>query len=96
MLKLRQHPIAVAIALALLSGSLTAQTAPDAGSLLRESERQAPRLPQPAPQAVPQAPLAPDANAVRVQVTAFRITGNTLIAESELQAALSPLSLIHI
>ena len=87
---IRQHTIAVAIALSLLSSGIAAQTAPDAGSLLREAEKQAPRLPQPAPQAVPKAPLAPDANALRVQVKAFRISGNTLIAEPELQAALAP------
>ena len=89
--KLRKHPITVAIALAIFSTGIAAQTAPDAGSLLREAEKQqAPRLPQPAPQAVPQAPLAPDANALRVQVKAFRIRGNTLIAEPELQAVLAP------
>ena len=88
---IRQHTIAVAIALSLLSSGIAAQTAPDAGSLLREAEKQqAPRLPQPAPQAMPQTPLAPDANALRVQVKAFRISGNTLIAEPELQAVLAP------
>ena len=87
---IRKHPIAATIALALFASSIAAQSTPDAGSLLREAEKQQPRLPQPAPQAMPQAPLAPDASALRVQVKAFRITGNTLIAESELQAALSP------
>ena len=87
---IRKHPIAATIALALFASSIAAQTAPDAGSLLREAEKQAPRLPQPAPQAMPQVPLAPDASSLRVQVKAFRISGNTLIAEPELQAALAP------
>ena len=87
---IHKQPVLVAIALALFASSIAAQSAPDAGSLLREAEKQAPRLPQPAPQAVPQAPLVPDASALRVQVKAFRISGNTLIAESELQAVLSP------
>ena len=88
---IRKHPVTVAIALALFASSIAAQTTPDAGSLLREFEKQAPpRLPQPAPQAMPQTPLAPDANALRVQVKAFRISGNTLIAEPELQAVLAP------
>ncbi|MCX7241648.1 MAG: ShlB/FhaC/HecB family hemolysin secretion/activation protein [Burkholderiales bacterium] len=88
--KFSHQSIYFALASVLFASSIAAQTAPDAGSLLREAEKQAPRLPQPAPQAVPQAPLAPDANALRVQVKAFRITGNTLIAEPELQAVLSP------
>ena len=87
---IHKQPVLVAIALALFASSIAAQSAPDAGSLLREAEKQAPRLPQPAPQAVPQAPLAPDANALRVQVKAIRISGNTLSAEPELQAVLSP------
>ncbi|MCX7246445.1 MAG: ShlB/FhaC/HecB family hemolysin secretion/activation protein [Burkholderiales bacterium] len=87
---IHKQPLLVAIALALFASSIAAQTAPDAGSLLREAEKQQPRLPPPAPQAMPQVPLAPDANALRVQVKAFRLSGNTLIAESELQAVLAP------
>lgn len=67
-----------------------AQTVPDAGSLLREAERQPLRLPNPVPQAVPKAPAGPEMGAVRVQVKAFRLTGNTLISESDLQAVLLP------
>jgi hemolysin activation/secretion protein len=67
-----------------------AQTIPDAGSLLREAERQQPRLPTPAPQAVPQAPATPEQSAVRVQVKGFRFSGNTLMTEPELQALLAP------
>ena len=87
---IRKHPIAATIALALFASSIAAQSTPDAGSLLREAEKQQPRLPQPAPQAMPQVPLAPDANALRVRVKAFRISGNTLVAEPELQAVLAP------
>ena len=71
-------------------GMAHGQTAPDAGALLREAERQSRQLPKPGPQAVPQAPARADAEAVRVTVKAFRITGNTLIAEAELQAVLAP------
>lgn len=67
-----------------------AQTAPDAGALQREIERQPRQLPKPGPQAVPQPPAPAAADSVRVTVKAFRITGNTLIAEPELQAVLAP------
>jgi hemolysin activation/secretion protein len=67
-----------------------AQTVPDAGTLLRETERQQPRLPNPAPQAVPQAPATPEQSAVRVQVKGFRFSGNTLVSEPDLQALLVP------
>ncbi|MEI7613718.1 MAG: ShlB/FhaC/HecB family hemolysin secretion/activation protein [Betaproteobacteria bacterium] len=70
--------------------SVHAQTAPDAGSLLREIERQPRQLPQPGPQAVPQAPVVEAADTVRVTVKAFKLSGNTLIAEPELQAVLAP------
>ena len=39
---IRKHPVTVAIALALFASSIAAQTTPDAGSLLREFEKQAP------------------------------------------------------
>lgn len=80
----------IVVASLLLAGSVLAQTAPDAGSLLREAERQPRALPQPGPQAVPQTPAAPDAAAVRFTVKAFRLTGNTLIPESELLPVLAP------
>ncbi|MCF8157660.1 MAG: ShlB/FhaC/HecB family hemolysin secretion/activation protein, partial [Rhodoferax sp.] len=67
-----------------------AQTTPDAGSLLREAERKPQRLPNPVPQAVPKAPAGPEMGSVRVQVKAFRISGNTLISEPDLQAVLLP------
>jgi hemolysin activation/secretion protein len=75
--------------LLLASLAATAQTAPDAGAILRETERQQRQLPKPAPQAVPQTPAPAAADTVRVTVKAFKLTGNTLIAEPELQAALA-------
>ena len=83
---------ATALVLAISSAcQLTvAQTTPDAGSLLREAERKPLRLPNPVPQAVPKAPAGPEMGAVRVQVKAFRISGNTLISEADLQAVLLP------
>ena len=77
-------------AFALTTLSAHAQTAPDAGALQREAERQPRQLPRPGPQAVPQAPAAAATDAVRVTVKAFRITGNTLISEPELQTVLAP------
>jgi hemolysin activation/secretion protein len=80
-----------AITLVHLTAGVQAQTtAPDAGALLRESERPQRQLPKPAPQAAPQAPAAPSADAVRISVKAFKLTGNSLIAEPELQAVLLP------
>ena len=78
------------LALALMAAGATAQTPPDAGSLLRETERQTRQLPKPGPQAVPQAPAPAATDGVRVSVKAFRISGNTLISEPELQAVLAP------
>ncbi|QEL66369.1 hemolysin activation/secretion protein [Oryzomicrobium terrae] len=87
----RQHvPCAPATLLALLLGlpalAAQAQTPPDAGSLLRESERnlQAPR-PAERPAATPAArPMAEDAKATRVSVKRIVIDGATLIPAAEL------------
>ena len=81
---------AFALAMAVFGQLTLAQTTPDAGSLLREAERKPQRLPNPVPQAVPKAPAGPEMGSVRVQVKAFRITGNTLISEPDLQAVLLP------
>ena len=67
-----------------------AQTTPDAGSLLREAERQPRQLPTPGPQAIPKPPAPARADDLRVTVKAFKLTGNTLITEPELQAVLAP------
>lgn len=86
----RCSTLGIVIAALLGSSSVYSQSVPDAGSLLREQERQRPQLPQPAPQAVPQAPARIDKNGQRVTVKAFKITGNSLIAEPDLQAVLVP------
>lgn len=75
---------------ALFASLALAQTVPDAGSLMRENERQQPRLPAPAPQAVPKAPLTKPHDGVRITVKAFRFNGNSLISEPELQAVVAP------
>lgn len=64
---------------------------PDAGTLLRETER-AIQLPpsRPVPQAVPAAPAAAPDVSVQVEVKGFRLTGATLIAEADLIEALKP------
>jgi hypothetical protein len=77
------------LAMALVSAAIInaqAQQLPDAGSLLRENERQQPQLPKPAPQAVPQTPMAKPQGDLRVLVKTFKLTGNALIGEPELQA----------
>jgi len=77
--------------LALASAPSFAQTAPAAGDLLRDLERQPPAaLPQTLPP-LPAKPAAPDESSAgaRVTVTAFRLTGVNLIPEAELQAALA-------
>lgn len=85
-----QSKPALATVLAVATLAAHAQTTPDAGALQREAERQPRALPQPGVQAVPQAPAAKPADGLRIVVKAFRITGNTLIAEPELQAVLVP------
>lgn len=78
------------MAIFLVSSLAQAQTPPDAGALQREIERAPRKLPTPGPQAVPQTPAPTSADTVRVTVKAFRITGNTLIAETDLQSVLVP------
>lgn len=56
---------------------------------MRENERQQPRLPVPAPQAIPQAPLTKPHDGARVSVKGFRFAGNSLIAESDLQTVVA-------
>ena len=80
----------VALLLATLSASALGQTVPDAGAILREAERQPRQLPKPGLQAIPQAPAAAAADAVRITVKGFKLTGYTLIAEPDLQAVLAP------
>jgi hemolysin activation/secretion protein len=87
-----QWPLA-AILLSGLSAAALSQTTPvipDAGSLLRETERQQRQLPKPGPQAIPAAPASAAQAGVRIHVKAFKLSGHSLIAESELQAVLAP------
>lgn len=80
----------VAVSLALLGGPTQAQTTPDAGTLLREAERQPRPLPRSAPPVSPQAPASLTDSGAQVIVQAFQIQGNTLISTADLQAVLSP------
>jgi hemolysin activation/secretion protein len=82
---------AAAACLLLSAPALHAQTAPDAGKLLRDSERApAANLP-PAVPAPGVAQPAPESGAgPRVQVSAFRLSGVSLLPEAELQARLAP------
>lgn len=74
--------------LLLTNPSLHAQTAPDAGNLLREAERRT--APIPPPDVPPQvAPESPDnTSGPRVQVKAFKLQGVSLIPEADIQARL--------
>ena len=72
-----------------------AQAAPDAGSLLRENERGADRMPVRPPAAGPLAPAAAPAgaeadNGVRFTLRQFVLRGATLLPDAELQALLAP------
>jgi hemolysin activation/secretion protein len=74
------------VAAALLSpGLLRAQTAPDAGSVLRqiEQERRAPLPPQSAPLLMPPAPMRA-LDGATVTVTTFRFVGNTMLTGQQL------------
>ena len=89
---IRKHSIAAAIALAILSTGIAAQTPPDAGTLRQQIEqgREAtfPRKALPAKPATPEAmrPLS----GVVITVTQFQLAGNTLLGAEPLQAALAP------
>lgn len=87
------HPYAAAFAAGLLlaAPALHAQSAPDAGNLLREAERNAAKPPVAAPplparpERVPQSAAGP-----RVQVSAFKLSGVSLVPEADIQARLAP------
>ncbi len=84
------HAVALAAAwvFALTSSIATAQTAPDAGSVLQQIERQrsVPLPPQTPPQFAPPAPLQSLGGAT-VTVTAFRFAGNRLLTPAQLAPA---------
>ncbi|MEE3622482.1 POTRA domain-containing protein [Nitrospirillum sp. BR 11752] len=79
--------------LVLLPPSAGAQQTPDAGSILRDTERAIPRLtvpPVPLRPMVPEAPPAErPAQGPTVHVTAFHVTA-TLLPEAEVQTVLAP------
>ena len=72
-----------------VAGAASAQQIPDAGSLLRETERQRPQLPMPAQQAVPQTPIEQAKSDIQITITAFRFIGNLLVTDAELQQVLA-------
>jgi hemolysin activation/secretion protein len=86
-----KHPIAAALALALLSTGLSAQTTPDAGALRQQIEqgREA-NLPR---QALPTKPATPEAmrplSGVVITVKQFHLVGNTLLGTEQLQPVLA-------
>lgn len=91
MIKATQTTTALGVALACISINATAQTVPDAGSLLRETERHLPVLPKAAPQTVPLAPAQQlQKSDLRVTIKGFKFVGNTVLSELVLQTALAP------
>jgi hemolysin activation/secretion protein len=71
-----------------LSGVAYAQTAPDAGSLLKDIEQGLERSQQPTitPLFIPKASVQSSADGLKVPVNRIAFTGNSLIPEAELQA----------
>ena len=82
---------------AVLSGALLlpsvalAQAVPDAGTIMRDIEQlRRPDAPVLSPQAVPEAPVKPDPDALTFVVKRFELTGVTLVPIVQVQAALEP------
>jgi hemolysin activation/secretion protein len=75
-----------------VSGVAYAQTAPDAGSLLRNTEKslEQPRLPTAIPSSPQRAPVADDSAAAKVVVKQFRFKGATLLPVAELDVIVQP------
>ena len=64
---------------------------PDAGSIMRETEQlRAPQVPRLSPQAVPEAPVKVDPDALSFVVKRFDFTGVTLVPIADLRRALEP------
>lgn len=83
--------LVVAGVLAGLSTPVAAQLAPDAGSIMRETEQlRAPQEPRLSPRTIAPAPVKPDPTAVQFVIKEFRLTGVTLVPIAELQALLKP------
>ncbi len=86
--------LGVAALAASFSVLATAQVRPDAGTIIQQ-QQQRERVPTPGaepqqvlPKAVPGGPAMPFSPTLKVTVSAFRVLGNTVIAEAELLAAL--------
>jgi hemolysin activation/secretion protein len=75
-----------------LSGTVAAQSAPDAASLLKDIEQGLQRGQQPVftPPAVPKAPEQSVSDGLKVLVNRITFSGTTLIPESELQTVIKP------
>ena len=82
--------VVVAALAASLSLVAAAQQRPDAGSII-EQQRERVRIPPEAPAVVPKAdpgrPAMSASPTLHVKVSAFRISGNTVISEAELAAS---------
>ncbi len=85
-------PIVLSLSVAQMPMSAWAQAAPDAGSLLRqiEKDREPGKIPKyivpPRPAATPMKPLSGHL----ITVSAFRFSGNRLLSGEQLQAAVAP------
>ena len=75
-----------------LTGTVNAQSAPDAGSLLKDIEQGLQRGQQPviAPPAAPKAPEQSVGDGLKVLVNRITFSGTSLINEAELQAVVQP------
>src|SRR6187399_1267219 len=80
----------VGLLVLLASGAVWAQRVPDAGSLLREQLKTAPKLPEHSVPAIRRddsaAPVAPAPGSVQFVLTSIRISGNSAFTEPELLA----------
>ena len=81
------------LGLGLVVVSTPAQPVPDAGSLLRQTEREtAPPAARPAPPATQPAPASAQQQPgqVRFVVKSFQVQGASLVSQSDVQLALAP------
>ena len=86
--KIARHAIVACAVCASFGGLAQAQIVPDAGTILREQEQKPPEVPtRPAPtikQDEPARPALKPEDTPRFVLKGFRVTGNTVFAESEL------------
>jgi hemolysin activation/secretion protein len=87
-------PALIALALGLTPPASPAQTGPDAGALQqqlqREIERARPTAPAQPSLRKPTAPTEMPTGAETIEVRAFRVTGNTVVSDAEIQVVLAP------